>query len=66
MNDVEIESLLEDAGYRFEPASGLYMTVEDKSAEGLGSEFVADELEIRWRPPALGEGTGGGRRRGEA
>lgn len=48
MLDQEIQSLLEDAGYRFNPASGSYVSSipagEDDAEHG--SEYVADELGI--------------------
>ncbi len=49
MQDVEIESLLEDAGYTFNPASGRYDVValgDDDEAMDQASEEVADILEI--------------------
>jgi hypothetical protein len=48
MFDAEIDSLLEDAGYRFDPATGLYQVVTG-AAEGEtdhSSEFISDELGI--------------------
>ena len=48
MFDQEIASLLEDAGYQFDPSTGLYRAVtgaaEDESDHS--SEFIADELGI--------------------
>jgi hypothetical protein len=59
MLDVEIESLLDEAGYRFNPASGHYETAvaaadggaaeatEVGGADGLWTaEDIADQLEI--------------------
>jgi hypothetical protein len=47
MNDVEIESLLSEAGYRYNPASARYDTVEGDEDQGdLATEDVADQLEI--------------------
>ncbi len=51
MQDVEIESLLEDAGYAFNTTTGRYDVIAatgDDDAEGYdqGSEEVADILEI--------------------
>ncbi len=46
MNDVEIESLLEEAGYRFNPASGRYDAGEGEEAMDMAAEDVADLLEI--------------------
>ena len=48
MIDQEIASLLEDAGYQFDPGTGLYRAITG-AAEGEGdhsSEFIADELGI--------------------
>ena len=50
MQDVEIESLLEDAGYAFNPTTGRYDVLateqDDGEAYDQGSEEVADILEI--------------------
>src|ERR1700760_2258899 len=63
MQDVEIESLLEDAGYVFNPTTGRYdVTVseqDDGEAYDQGSEEVSDILEIpiddlqRWEAEQL-------------
>jgi hypothetical protein len=48
MFDQEIASLLEDAGYQFDPSTGLYQVIAG-AAEGEGdhsSEYIADELGI--------------------
>jgi hypothetical protein len=45
MNDVEIESLLEDAGYQFDPVAGQYLSISSED-EAYNSEDVADTLEI--------------------
>jgi hypothetical protein len=48
MFDQEIASLLEEAGYQFNPTTGLYRAVTG-AAEGEqdhSSEYVADELGI--------------------
>ncbi len=49
MMDVEIQSLLEEAGYQFNPLSGRYDIVAasaDDEVYDQGSEEVADILEI--------------------
>ena len=62
MQDVEIESLLEEAGYAFNPLSGRYDIVgagEDDETADQGSEDIADILEIplddlqRWEAEQL-------------
>ena len=63
MQDVEIESLLQDAGYVFNPTTGRYETespdAEDDEVYDQGSEDVADILEIpledlqRWEAEQL-------------
>ena len=48
MIDAEITSLLEDAGYQFDPTTGLYRAVTG-AAEGESdhsSEYISDELGI--------------------
>ena len=48
MIDQEIASLLEDAGYQFDPGTGLYRAITG-AAEGESdhsSEFISDELGI--------------------
>jgi hypothetical protein len=47
MQDVEIESLLTEAGYRFSPATGRYETA-DAEADDLDypTEDIADQLQI--------------------
>ncbi len=46
MNDVEIESLLEDAGYQYSLAEGTYLSGDETDGEIMDSETVADQLEI--------------------
>ncbi len=47
MQDVELESLLTEAGYRFDPLSGRYMTLDSNQQDvDYASEDVADQLEI--------------------
>ncbi len=44
MNDVELESLLEEAGYRYDPVSERYVVTDDETE--YTTEEVADQLEI--------------------
>lgn len=62
MQDVEIESLLEEAGYAFNTVSGRYDIVnagEDDEVADQSSEDIADILEIpledlqRWEQEQL-------------
>ncbi len=47
MQDVELESLLQEAGYQFDPISGRYMTADAAEQDvDYASEDVADQLEI--------------------
>ena len=47
MQDVEIESLLSEAGYRYDPTSGRYDSADgDDEQADLATEDVADQLEI--------------------
>ncbi len=48
MNDIELESLLEEAGYRYVVASGRYVFADagDAADEDYATEDVADQLEI--------------------
>lgn len=46
MQDMEIESLLEDAGYRFNIVDGVYFAGDEEDGDTHGSEDVADQLEI--------------------
>jgi 3-polyprenyl-4-hydroxybenzoate decarboxylase len=48
MNDVELQSLLEEAGYRYMPATGRYVVADaaQEDAEDYATEDVADQLEI--------------------
>lgn len=47
MQDLEINSLLEEAGYRYDPTSGRYIELSE-SDEPLdyATEEIADQLEI--------------------
>lgn len=44
MNDVELESLLEEAGYQYDPINERYITAGDETE--FTTEEVADQLEI--------------------
>ena len=63
MQDVEIESLLEEAGYQYSVADGAYQTVGVAESELYGSEEIADQLEIpledlvRWEEQQREAGT---------
>jgi hypothetical protein len=47
MNDVEIDSLLDEAGYRFDTVSGRYMDLEPvDDAEDYATEEIAGQLQI--------------------
>jgi hypothetical protein len=48
MIDEEIASLLEDAGYQFDPSTGRYRVIQGAGVDETdhSSEFVADELGI--------------------
>lgn len=47
MQDVELESLLEEAGYQFDPTSGRYRPADAAEEDvDYASEDIADELEI--------------------
>ena len=47
MNDIEIESLLEEAGYRYMPASGRYAFADTSDEDqDYPTEDVADQLNI--------------------
>ena len=49
MNDVEIESLLEEAGYRYDTVSGRYVEVAADAVEeaaDYATEDIADQLSI--------------------
>ena len=48
MNDVELESLLEEAGYRYVPATGRYVIADasEEDAEDYITQDIADQLEI--------------------
>lgn len=64
MQDVELESLLQEAGYVFVPTTGRYQTLD--AGEGdvdYATEDIADQLEIpiddlvRWEQEQTGGGT---------
>jgi len=68
MNDQELASLLEEAGYQYNVGSGRYDVIAGATAgeeEGHSSEFIADELGIphedlqRWEEEQI-VATGGG------
>src|SRR5262245_4733672 len=47
MHDIEIESLLNEAGYRYDAASGRYDAIDGDEDQGdYATEDVADQLEI--------------------
>lgn len=46
MNDVELESLLDDAGYRYDTIAGVFLTDTSQEVESYNAEEVADQLEI--------------------
>jgi hypothetical protein len=46
MNDLEIESLLEESGFYFDLVSGLYVGPNGEEADLFDTEDVAGELEI--------------------
>lgn len=46
MNDVELESLLNDAGYRYDTIAGAFVTETPQDVETYSAEDVADQLEI--------------------
>jgi hypothetical protein len=50
MNDLEIDSLLVQAGYLYEPVSGRYRSEAGSDDESLAEDFatedVADQLQI--------------------
>ncbi len=47
MQDVELESLLQEAGYQFDPTTGRYRTADAADEDvDYASEDIADELEI--------------------
>ena len=65
MEDVELESLIQEAGYQFDPAIGRYVVTG--STEGdvdYATEDIADQLEIpiedlvRWEQEQV-DGAGG-------
>ena len=65
MQDVELESLLQDAGYVYVPATGRYQTADATDGDvDYASEDVADQLEIpiddllRWEQEQAGTAEG--------
>jgi len=47
MQDIEIESLIREAGYLFVPASGRYMVIDSADDDiDYPTEDVSDQLEI--------------------
>jgi hypothetical protein len=47
MDDIELESLIQEAGYQFDPATGRYIvTGADEGDVDYATEDIADQLEI--------------------
>jgi streptomycin 6-kinase len=46
MNDIEIENLLDEAGYRYELAAGQFIAVDPQDLTDYSAQDVAEELEI--------------------
>jgi hypothetical protein len=46
MNDLEIESLLQSAGYEFDLGAGGYVMADTDEPDFFGTEEIADSLEI--------------------
>jgi hypothetical protein len=46
MNDAELESLLDDAGYSYDVTSGQFVVRESREVEMYNAQDVADQLEI--------------------
>jgi hypothetical protein len=47
MQDVELESLLQEAGYQFVPTTGRYVTADAQESDvDYATEDIADQLEI--------------------
>jgi hypothetical protein len=46
MNDLEIDSLLEDAGIQYELAAGQYIALDPQDLTDYGTQDIAEELEI--------------------
>jgi 3-polyprenyl-4-hydroxybenzoate decarboxylase len=47
MQDVELESLIQEAGYQFDPTSGRYRTLDSADEDvDYATEDIADQLEI--------------------
>jgi hypothetical protein len=62
MQDIELEGLIQEAGYAFVPATGRYVTTDAGEADvDYASEDIADQLEIpiedllRWEQEQNGE-----------
>ena len=61
MQDVELESLLQEAGYTYVPATGRYQTADAAAGDvDYATEDIADQLEIpiddlmRWEQEQAG------------
>jgi hypothetical protein len=66
MQDVEVESLLADAGYRYAPATGRYFMIDGGEGDlDYPTEEIADLLQIpmddliRWEELQLAAAEGG-------
>lgn len=47
MQDVELESLIQEAGYQFDPTTGRYKTADAAEEDvDYATEDIADQLEI--------------------
>jgi hypothetical protein len=46
MNDLEIESLLQSAGYEYDLGAGGYVYADAEEPDFFGTEEIADSLEI--------------------
>jgi hypothetical protein len=47
MQDVELESLIQEAGYQFDPSTGRYRTADATDEDvDYASQDIADQLEI--------------------
>jgi 3-polyprenyl-4-hydroxybenzoate decarboxylase len=61
MQDVELGSLIQEAGYQFDPTTGRYKTVDAADEDvDYATEDIADQLEIpiedlvRWEQEQTG------------
>jgi hypothetical protein len=61
MQDVELESLIQEAGYQFVPSTGRYVALDAAEGESdYPTEDIADQLEIpiedliRWEQEQTG------------